>query len=152
MSRRQRQTDEQRISEYLMLSNRHRTWCDNVPACDIDSTDHLMAPGVLVEYDNAIPRALIDYKRGSFLQDTNTSVMVWLADRADLPAFAVVYHPGDDWWFWVTALNERAHRWMTVWPGGRNMTEAVYVRWLHTIRGRSCCQTWTPAEGVTSAR
>lgn len=112
------------------LSQRHRAWGIDVPAVDIDF--------LLVEYDNATPVAIIDYKhtRARAVDKGLASYIALrkLGDTAGLPVFIVVY--ADDLCAWsVTGLNVHGKRMV---PTVRcYSSELEYVTWLYELRGRS---------------
>jgi hypothetical protein len=126
-----------------ILSAKHRRWGYNVPAVDVDF--------LLVEYDQAKAKALIEYRHanGHVIRDASIQAITDLADRAALPFFIVRYYYATDdgtlWkeasidtpaWFQITTCNEHAEKlWFTqdvdTW-----MTEQEYAVWLHKIRGR----------------
>lgn len=111
------------------ISLRHREWGYNCPALDLD--------WLVIEYDTAIPVALVEYKnehaRMASSKEANYRALIKLGDMSSLPVFAVRY-ASDLSWFRVTALNciargkvpERSHE----------MTELEYVTLLYKLRDR----------------
>lgn len=153
MTRHQRFTDQQLWKLNQQLSHRHRTWCDEMKATDIDATDDLMLRGVFTEYVFKRPVALIDYKYRHWSWTASIDVVKTLGQMAGLPSFVVAYTPAsDEWTFQVWPVNEHAEAWVPVEYRGYEVTETRFVRWLHKLRGVTCCHDWTPAKGVTSAR
>lgn len=112
------------------LSRRHREWGFDCPAVDLDF--------VMVEYDNAEPVALIEYKQEGAMRVApgNPSLVAIrrLADRAGVYAFVVRYGENLDW-YTARALNFRA-KGVVPEPEGRTMAEDEYVAFLHFLRGR----------------
>lgn len=134
--------NEKHFKRDAWLSQRHRTWGYNCPAMDLDF--------VLVEYDNAQPVALIDYRHENGSIDLNSigsRVLGNLADMAGIPAYIVqygfkAYHDDMLWaegvgdpWFRIHAINIDAHA--NLPDDGYTGTEFEYVAWLHRLRGRS---------------
>jgi len=123
------------------LSQRHRKWGWDCPAVDIDF--------LMLEYDQGKAKALVEYKHENAKpQDPkhpSYKAMKDLADRAQIPFFAVRY-AGDFSWWRVHPLNDYAHKFL---PKTCQMTEVGYVTLLYTIRGRP-----VPGEvvGFTSQR
>lgn len=156
MSAHQRTSDEQLLAGQLLLSQRHRTWCHRLAATDIDGIPSRMLRGAFVEWAAEQPSgrihlaALLEYKYGAWKRDHNTAAVAMLADRAQLPMWVVRYDIDSDIWsFRITAMNDRAHAHQ--WIGGTVLTEPLFVRWLHGLRGRTCCQDWTPAREVAAS-
>ena len=83
-----------------VLSQLHRQWGFDVPACDID----------FLEYDRSRPIALIEYKKRTdwdtapVLRDANLKALICLGTRAKVPVFCVFYAP-DHSMFRVVPLN-----------------------------------------------
>ncbi len=110
------------------LSDRHHDWGFDLPATDLDF--------ILIEYDQAQPCALIEYKRESAplpdLSKPNYKAFAILGERADLPCFVVRY-AGDFSWWEVIPANMPAGQ---ILAEARTVSERQYVRFLHWLRGR----------------
>ena len=124
----QRLSDEEKIRLELKLSKRHREWGWNVPMVDIDF--------LVVEYDKAIPVAIIEYKheRAEIQKSGHPSykAIKLICERAELPFFAVRY--ADDFeWFSVIAINKRAQK---IVKNTIQYSEEKYFEFLYKIRGR----------------
>lgn len=137
-------TDSQRFHVQMRLSARHRTWCRNLPATDIDSDGHRLLDGVFIEYDMRSPVALIDYKSTPFPTrgDANLTAMCRLAQGNRLPAYVVHYDdPGDEqpWHFRVYAVTLAGAEHVAHAGLIAEMSEPEFVRFLHRVRGRRCC-------------
>lgn len=113
-----------------LMSERHRHYGDNCPAMDIDF--------LLIEYDEARPVALVEYKnqQANAWREDNPSrrAVSRLADSAGLPAFYVRYATNFSW-FNVAALNELAKPYLEESP--QLMTEVGWVEILYRLRGRT---------------
>ena len=133
--------NERHFKRDAWISARHRTWGYNCPAMDLDF--------VLVEYDNAAPAALIDYRHenGTIdLESIGARVLTNLGDMAGIPAYIVQYgftsycndllwaEPAGDPWFRIHALNIDAHAHMP--DDDYDGSENAYVAWLYRLRGR----------------
>jgi len=87
----------------LTLLKMHRDWGYDVPMCDID----------LLEYDNAKPVALFEWKMRDNWQTapvergTNLRALITLGNRARLPVFALFYPATRDM-FRIVPLNDYA--------------------------------------------
>lgn len=121
------------------LSRRHREWGWDCPAVDIDF--------LLVEYDRAEPKAIIEYKSedaaGQTSKHPSYVALRKLADAAALPLFTVRYGRDFSWWR-VTSLNNIALRLLEGERTALYFSEQDYVRFLYeVIRGRKmpCAQT-----------
>lgn len=113
------------------LSARHRLWGFDCPAIDLDF--------VLAEYDFGKPKALIDYKLRSSLDETppasaNLGTLARLGEMARLPAFIAYYRNTPRWQFRVFEINNIALGWLD--QNGQLLDEDDYVRWLYRLRGR----------------
>lgn len=122
---------ERTVWRDAQFSLRHRAWGWNCPAADVDF--------LMIEYDNAEPRAIVEYKHESAEGQTSThpsyKAICRLADRGQVPFFAVRYADDLSWWI-VTGLNRRARDLLgeTVL---RFFAEVEYVRFLYEkVRGR----------------
>lgn len=123
---------ERSFERDMALSLRHRTWGYDLPCTDIDF--------LLVEYDRAKPKALIEYKREGATIDYQNSTngmnqksyqaLIELANRAGIPFFVVKYS-ADTWMFEVFPWNPLACRWVSV---ERKFTEQDYINFLFEIR------------------
>ena len=81
-----------------ILSLKHRSWGFNVPAVDIDF--------LMIEYDQSIPKALIEYRHinGAIRVDASIKAIIALADAANIPFFVVQYaYATDDGTLWKEA-------------------------------------------------
>lgn len=109
------------------LSNRHRQWGWDCPACDIDF--------LMLEYDKGKASAIIEYKNEhaapQYASHPTYQAMIDLGDRADIPVLAVRYADNYSWWR-VTPLNECAKRYV---QKRVELTEIEYVTLLYKIRG-----------------
>lgn len=110
------------------ISERHRVYGSNVPATDLDF--------VVVEYDSAEPRALVDYKHVRVgYPDLNTAsmrAMAALADRSGIPFVVARYDPS--WWTYTlypgNGIAQRHFRF------GEALSERQYVAWLYRVRSQ----------------
>lgn len=114
------------------ISLRHRRFGVNAPAVDIDF--------LLIEYDRAVPAALIEYKEWNARQfdihDCSARVLISLADSAGLPLFVVrykLYENGGD--YHIKAVNQKAFQKLP--KGHLEVDEPNYCRFLGQIRGRT---------------
>ena len=124
-----------------IISLKHRGWGFNVPAVDIDF--------LMIEYDQSIPKALIEYRHlnGSVRVDASIKALIALGDMAKLPFFVVQYYYDTDngkLWkpatvdtpahFRIIPMNQHAepHANSADW-----LNEDEYRKWLHQIRGRN---------------
>jgi len=113
------------------FSERHRLWGWDCPAEDVDF--------LMIEYDTAEPRAIMEYKhesaRGQTSRHPSYEAISRLADRGRIPFFAVRYADDLSWWI-VTGLNGQARGLLGV-TAERFFSEIEYVRFLYErIRGR----------------
>jgi hypothetical protein len=110
------------------ISRKHREWGWDCPAVDIDF--------LLLEYDRAIPVALIEYKHENapVAHSVHPSyrALSILATRANIPFFSVRYASDFSWWL-ITALNELAKR---ILPDRVTLDESQYVQFLYQLRDR----------------
>ena len=110
------------------LSRRHRDWGYDCPCLDID--------GLVVEYDRAEPKALIEYKHAAHgpvsVTSTNRKALARLGDRAGVPFLLVMYRR-EPWQFWVTPANDVARRASTTTHG---MSERQFVTLLYRLGAR----------------
>lgn len=117
------------------MSRRHRLYGRDVPCTDIDM--------IHTEYDNAVPKALIEYKgehAGPVLPtDPNIRCITNLANMAGLPVFGVRYAQNLSW-LRVAPLNDAAKAFV---PEVSLITEPQYVELLYKLRGRKM------PEGIT---
>ena len=125
-----------------IISLKHRTWGFNVPAVDIDF--------LMIEYDQSIPKALIEYRHinGAIRVDASIKAIIALANAANVPFFIVqYYYDTDNGKLWKEAtVDTPAHfRILTMNPLAEQayfswddewMSEQQYKDWLHQIRGR----------------
>lgn len=129
------------------ISIRHREWGRNVPAVDLDM--------VAVEYDNALPVAVIDYKYGLGTVVNMGHASMRALGRfhspagAPLPAFVARYAV-DPWVFALEPLNTaggqllQAH---SIVPRSV-LEEDRFVGFIHALRGRPAPSVGT--EGRTA--
>lgn len=116
------------------LSFRHRLWGYDAPGVDVD--------WLLIEYDNAAPVALIDYKQTNSPRvgqpvDANSRAIGNLAERATVPAFVVRYQQSGDGWEFFVIANPLSTYASGLMPSNRRLDEVGYVRWLYELRGRN---------------
>lgn len=115
------------------LSARHREWGDNCPAVDADF--------LLVEYNRAIPTAIVDYKHatlGGIIQPNAATTLalgsLYTKEGEQLPFFIARYWP-ETWAFKIRPMNDAARsllegeRWVP-------MTERQWATFLYRIRQR----------------
>ena len=122
------------------LSLRHRDWGYDCPAVDLDF--------LLIEYDNAKPKALIEYKNQHaqpIIVSNNKSIlaMIELVNSAGLPALLVRYADDFSWWK-VAPLNELALKHMPTTDSKSTVyffDEVQFVTLLYSIRGRQIPQS-----------
>lgn len=113
------------------LSLRHRLWGFDAPCVDVD--------WLVIEYDQSIPIALIDYKESSSPRiqgplDANARAIANLANYAKIPAYAVRYRLNlDKYEFYPIPYNESGERKL---PAKRRMNEVEFVTWIYELRGR----------------
>lgn len=115
------------------LSERHRAWGLDAPACDLDF--------MLIEYDSAVPTALTEYKHCSpsghskVVENASLRAFRTLAHMAGLPAWVAFYRPWS-WSFKVYSLNDAAR---AIWGADEYVirTELEYVTALYRLRDRS---------------
>lgn len=127
-----------------ILSLKHRSWGFNVPAVDIDF--------LMIEYDQSIPKALIEYRHinGAIRVDASIKAIIALADAANIPFFVVQYaYATDDGTLWkeatidtparfrIICMNPLAEKHWFTWDDNDWLDEQAYRKWLHEIRGRS---------------
>lgn len=110
------------------ISQRHRMFGYNVPACDLDFP--------LIEYDKAKAAALIEYKHeraeAVYLNNPSIRALSDLGSRASIPAFVVRYK--DDFSkYKVTAINDIGRE--ILQTECKVMYEADYIRFLYRLRG-----------------
>lgn len=117
------------------ISIRHREYGYDVPAVDLDL--------LLVEYDHALPVAVIDFKFGLGtvvnLRHASMRALGQLHSPAGeaLPTFVVRYHD-DPWRFAFEAVNSQAIKTMTrlnIEPR-KVLTEPQFVQVMYQLRGR----------------
>lgn len=129
------------------ISIRHREWGRNVPAVDLDM--------VAVEYDQALPVAVIDYKFGLGTVVNLGHASMRALGRfhspagAPLPAFVARYRD-DPWAFALEPLNTAGAQLLQahgITPLSV-LEEEAFVRFIHALRGRSCPPVGT--EGRTA--
>lgn len=121
-----------KIEIELLLSDRHRQWGYDVPMADIDF--------LVVEYDRAIPVALVEYKHvKADLENTSSATyraLTTLADRGLIPFFIVRWE-SDFSRFQVSGENEIARK--VLKRTGRTrlvLDENGYVKFLYWLRNR----------------
>jgi hypothetical protein len=124
-----------------LISNRHReVFGVNCPATDIDN--------LLIEYDNAKPVAIIEYKHALAFSkhqwaivEANTRAIATLASWANLPAFMAYYSIEESGFFryFLCALNHVAREWMErkfYFHEGQDLCEFDFVDFLYFLRKR----------------
>jgi len=109
------------------ISRRHRRWGRSCPLVDLD--------WLVIEYHTNKAVALIEYKHKNVksppnIQNSNYQALIDLADKADIPIYAVYYDP-DVWSFDVFPINDKACEWLN---SPAKMTEREYVRLMYQIR------------------
>jgi hypothetical protein len=116
------------------LSRRHREWGPNCPAMDLDF--------VLLEYDNATPKALIEYKNSHVenidITRSSYTALIKLADNykdGPLPCLIAVYET-KLWTFKVYPLNKPARKHYEH-CAGKTITERRFVHSIILLRGRA---------------
>ena len=109
------------------ISRRHRKYGSNCPAVDLDF--------VLIEYSNAKPAALIEYKSGTIhsvdMNSPSHLTLRALADAALIP-FAVACYDSETWTYNIHPGNQLA---CEFFPYDEMLTERQYVETLYKIRG-----------------
>lgn len=149
MTRTQTLSDEDRKDLDLRFSNHRRRYCRLMFAVDIDDNTVTEESNTFIEYVDFDPKALIDYKSGSWSLDANCTVMTRLAIAYGIPAFVVEYcgHPSPAGWRFTV--------WRISVPSGTSKpfpkdlratqesyyTDAEFEKFLHWIRGLTCCGT-----------
>lgn len=126
----QRNSDESRIRNALLLSHRHRQWGHDCPAVDLDF--------VLAEYNHGVTVAVVDYKHHRENVDASNERThqalsgFYDSDGNQLPFFVARFWP-ETWAFKVHAGNSAAclHLGTSSWVP---MTEQRYVRSLYQLR------------------
>lgn len=119
------------------ISERHRTWGFNCPAVDVDF--------MLIEYDEGVPVAIIDYKFGLHRDVSpgaaNHRAQQNLYVKSDhqfypVPHYIVTYETKPSWRFRIRAVGVYAHIYMKVAGGSELKTfcESEYVAWLYEMR------------------
>jgi hypothetical protein len=111
------------------LSNRHRKWGFNCPAIDIDF--------LMIEYNNGLPVAIIDYKRysGSVENVSQASfrAITALANNSNIPFF-VVYYWEKIWAFKILPINDIGKKIIKNNSDKTDYTEKEFVTLLYNIR------------------
>lgn len=110
------------------ISQRHRMFGYNAPACDLDFP--------LIEYDKGQATALIEYKHERaaevYLNNPSIRALSDLGSKAGIPAFVVRYK--DDFSkYKVSAINDQGKE--ILQRDTKVMYEADYVRFLYRLRG-----------------
>lgn len=118
----------------IKLKELHLSWGYDVPAVDID---HL-----LVEYDDLIPVAMIDYKHEfaaphrpsepSFHAIKKIGIQGTDGSFKALPFFIVRYGKDYSWWT-VVPMNQAARELL---PDRVTYDQAAYVQFMYSLRGR----------------
>ena len=119
------------------LSKRHREWGCDCPAVDIDF--------LLIEYDHAEPKALVEYKNQhaapiTVSKNASLIAMAKVATRANIPAFIVRYADDFSWWK-VCALNQIASNFLPETEEPPMMDEIGWVTLLYKVRNRKIPQS-----------
>jgi len=121
------------------ISARHRRWGFNCPAVDVDF--------MLIEYDEGIPVAIIDYKLGLQREveptAANHRAQQNLYVKANhqyipVPHYIVTYETQPAWRFRIRAVGVYALIYMKVAGGTelRTLSESEYVAWLYEMRSQ----------------
>jgi hypothetical protein len=105
----------------------------------------------MIEYDQSIPKALIEYRHinGAIRVDASIKAIIALADAANIPFFVVQYsYATDDGTLWkeatvdtparfrIICMNPLAEKHWFTWDDNDWLDEQAYREWLHQIRGR----------------
>ena len=110
------------------LSALHRTWGWDCPMIDVD--------WLVVEYDKAVPVALVEYKNehAKPVDPTHPSyrALALMGDRARIPS-VVVHYKSDYSLFRPVALNSIAQSKI---PTDNVLSQREYIRWIYRLRGR----------------
>ncbi len=129
----------------LGFSEHHRTWGYDVPAVDIDF--------LLCEYDQKIPKALIEYKSVIAVKQNsgmaNYCALKRLASDANIPFFAVRYSQ-DFTQYKVTGLNELGKKLLE--RSDNDMSELDYLGFLFFVRGFSFLESRARAYEILHKR
>lgn len=106
------------------ISARHREWGQNVPAVDLDF--------ILIEYNRALPVAVVDYKRnsGQSINLDHPSYKAIAVLAGDLP-FYIAFYDDKQWWFRIVPMNDAARRWF---KDNQILTEYEYVVRMFQMR------------------
>ena len=108
------------------ISRRHREWGSGCPALDIDF--------LLIEYDNGVPKALVEYKnehaQPQYSSHPSYQALIQLGNSSRIPVFACRYASDFSWWR-VVPLNEYARFYV---PDRTEMDELGWVSLLYKIR------------------
>lgn len=118
------------------LSNRHRRWGEWCLSVDIDY--------LILEFDFAEPKALIDYKGHTMLGKVNYQVaslkaQSTLASNSMIPALVVYYWKKPYWNFMIHSLNRFGNISLDAFDieADEKITERKYVDYLYrSIRGK----------------
>lgn len=113
------------------ISNRHREFGWNVAFTDIDFMG--------LEYDQGKPVCLIEYKHFNAkinLSHPSIQAQKWLADKAELPFFLVVYLP-EKFMYYVVPVNELAKN-VPNCSEPKYWSEKNFVKLLYFMRNRIC--------------
>lgn len=113
------------------ISNRHREFGWNVAFTDIDFMG--------LEYDQGKPVCLIEYKHFNAkinLSHPSIQAQKWLADKAELPFFLVVYLP-EKFMYYVVPVNELAKN-VPNCSEPKYWSEKNFVKLLYFLRNRIC--------------
>lgn len=110
------------------ISHRHREWGYDCPAVDVDF--------LMVEYDNGLPAALVEYKaigaRVPNFQSATIRALTALANASRIPLF-VVYYNNELWWTRVTPVNTYAKQYVSSMT---TFSEVEYVSLLYRVRNK----------------
>lgn len=113
------------------ISNRHREFGWNAAFTDIDFMG--------LEYDQGKPVCLIEYKHQNAkitLSHPSVQAQKWLADKAELPFYLVVYYP-EAFAYYVVPVNEFAQNTVHC-DQSKFWSERNFVKLLYFLRGRNC--------------
>jgi hypothetical protein len=111
------------------ISNRHREFGWNAAFTDIDFMG--------LEYDQGKPVCLIEYKHQNAkinLDHPSIQAQTWLADKAELPFFLVVYYP-KEFQYYVVPINNYAKQ-VPYCQEAKFWSEKNFVKLLYFLRNR----------------
>jgi len=84
---------------------------------------------LLVEYDNCVPKAIIDYKHEHAtidLTNVGAKTLCNLGNMAEIPAFMVQYgHSNQDGWWGEVA--DDSNPWFVIWPLNEHASRFMFT-------------------------